>query len=115
MLGQLQYHSQLSIWDLGLPVCRTYVRTRDGDLRRFYLSQAGRSAGQFPDVVQRAQRGDETTFTVTDDTGQSIRATAKWGTVEFDGVTLYAQEFSARPTGSTLSVYFQSQEVSGST
>ena len=106
MLGQLQARQEA----LGPRTSRlSYVRATDG-LCVFHLSQAALRR-QFPDVVQRAQRGDETTFTVTDDTGQSIRATAKWGTVEFDGVTLYAQEFSARPRREYADVYFQSQEV----
>ena len=106
MFGQLQAHQEA----LGPRTTRlSYVRTSD-NYCVFRLNQAGLRR-QFPDVVQRAQRGDETTFTVTDDTGQSIRATAKWGTVEFDGVTLYAQEFSARPRREYADVYFQSQEV----
>ena len=106
MLGQLQARQEA----LGPRTSRlSYVRATDG-LCVFHLSQAALRR-QFPDVVQRAQRGDETTFTVTDDTGQSIRATAKWGTVEFDGVTLYAQEFSAQPRNEYTDVYFQSQGV----
>ena len=106
MFGQLQARQEA----LGPRTTRlSYVRTSD-NYCVFRLNQAGLRR-QFPDVVQRAQRGDETTFTVTDDTGQSIRATAKWGTVEFDGVTLYAQEFSARPRREYADVYFQSQGV----
>ena len=106
MLGQLQARQEA----LGPRTSRlSYVRATDG-LCVFHLSQAALRQ-QFPNVVQRAQRGDETSYTVTDDTGQSIRATAKWGTVEFDGVTLYAQEFSARPRREYADVYFQSQGV----
>ena len=106
MFGQLQARQEA----LGPRTTRlSYVRTSD-NYCVFRLNQAGLRR-QFPDVVQRAQRGDETSYTVTDDTGQSIRATAKWGTVEFDGVTLYAQEFSARPRREYADVYFQSQGV----
>ena len=87
----------------------SYVRAADG-LCVFHLSQATLRQ-QFPDVVQRAQRGDETTYTVTDETGQSIRATAKWGAVEIDGLTIYVQEFSAQPRNQFTDVYFQSQGV----
>ena len=87
----------------------SYVRAADGYCV-FRLNQAALRQ-QFPDVVQRAQRGDETSYTVTDETGQSIRATAKWGTVEIDGLTIYAQEFSAQPRNQFTDVYFQSQGV----
>ena len=87
----------------------SYLRTSD-NYCVFRLNQAGLRR-QFPNVVQRAQRGDETTYTVTDDSGQSIRATAKWGTVDIDGVTIYAQEFSAQPRNQFTDVYFQSHEV----
>ena len=87
----------------------SYVRAADGYCV-FRLNQAALRQ-QFPDVVQRAQRGDETSYTVTDETGQSIRATAKWGAVEIDGLTIYAQEFSAQPRNQFTDVYFQSQGV----
>ncbi len=106
MLGQLQARQEA----LGPSTSRqSYARAVDG-LCAFHLSQAA-IRRQFPDVVQRAQRGDETTFTVTDASGQAVRATAKWGTVEIDGVTIYAQEFSAQPRNEHTDVYFQSQEV----
>ncbi len=88
---------------------QSYARAVDG-LCAFRLSQAA-FRRQFPDVVQRAQRGDETTYTTTDESGQAVSATAKWGTVELDGVTIYAQEFSAQPRNEYTDVYFQSQEV----
>ena len=87
----------------------SYVRAAVGYCV-FRLNQAALRQ-QFPDVVQRAQRGDETSYTVTDETGQSIRATAKWGAVEIDGLTIYAQEFSAQPRNQFTDVYFQSQGV----
>ncbi len=87
----------------------SYVRTSD-NYCVFRLNQAGLRQ-QFPNVVQRAQRGDETTYTTTDESGQSVTATAKWGTVEIDGVTIYAQEFSAQPRNQYTGVYFQSQGV----
>ena len=76
----------------------------------FRLNQAGLRR-KFPDVVQRAQRGDETSYTTTDETGQTVRATAKWGTVDIDGITIYAQEFPAQPRNEYTEVYFQSHEV----
>ena len=106
MFGQLQARQEALV---PRTTRLSYVRTSD-NYCVFRLNQAGLRR-QFPNVVQRAQRGDETSYTVTDDTGQSIRATAKWGTVEFDGVTLYAQEFSARPRREYADVYFQSQGV----
>ena len=106
MLGQLQARQEA----LGPSTSRlSYVRTSD-NYCVFRLNQAALRR-QFPDVVQRAQRGDETTYTVTDDSGQSIRATAKWGTVDIDGITIYAQEFSAQPRNQFTDVYFQSQGV----
>ena len=106
MFGQLQARQEA----LGPRTTRlSYVRTSD-NYCVFRLNQAGLRR-QFPDVVQRAQRGDETTFTVTDESGQTVRATAKWGTVDIDGVTIYAQEFSAQPRNEYTDVYFQSQEV----
>ena len=106
MLGQLQARQEA----LGPSTSRlSYIRATDG-LCAFHLSQAALRR-QFPNVVQRAQRGDETTYTVTDDSGQSIRATAKWGTVDIDGITIYAQEFSAQPRNQFTDVYFQSQGV----
>ena len=106
MLGQLQARQEA----LEPRTSRlSYVRATDGYCA-FHLSQAARGQ-QFPNVVQRAQRGDEVSYFIEDDTGQSIRATAKWGTVEIDGVTLYAQEFSARPRSEYADVYFQSQGV----
>ena len=106
MFGQLQARQEA----LGPRTTRlSYVRTSD-NYCVFRLNQAGLRR-QFPDVVQRAQRGDETTFTVTDESGQTVRATAKWGTVDIDGVTIYAQEFSAQPRNEFTDVYFQSQEV----
>ena len=87
----------------------SYVRASDGYCV-FRLNQAGLRR-QFPDVVQRAQRGDETTYTTTDESGQSVTATAKWGTVEIGGFTVYAQEFSAQPRNAYTDVYFQSQGV----
>ena len=107
MFGQLQARQ-----DALAPKITTrlsYVRTSDGYCV-FHLNQAGLRR-QFPDVVQRAQRGDETSYTTTDETGQTITATAKWGTVEIDGVTIYAQEFSAQPRNAYTDVYFQSQGV----
>ena len=106
MFGQLQVRQEA----LGPRTSRmSYVRETDG-LCVFHLSQATLRQ-QFPNVVQRAQRGYETTYTVTDETGQSIRATAKWGAVEIDGLTIYAQEFSAQPRNQFTDVYFQSQGV----
>ena len=106
MFGQLQARQEA----LGPKTTRlSYVRATDG-LCVFHLSQAALRQ-QFPNVVQRAQRGDETTYMVTDESGQSIRATAKWGTVAIDGVTIYAQEFSAQPRNQFTDVYFQSQGV----
>ena len=87
----------------------SYVRTSD-NYCVFRLNQAGLRR-QFPDVVQRAQRGDETTYATTDETGQSITARAKWGMVDIDGITIYAQEFSAQPRNEYTDVYFQSHEV----
>ena len=106
MFGQMQVRQEA----LGPRTARlSYVRTSD-NYCVFRLNQAGLRR-QFPDVVQKAQRGDETTYTTTDESGQSIRATAKWGTVEIDGVTIYAQEFSAQPRNEYTDVYFQSQGV----
>ena len=106
MFGQMQARQEA----LGPRTTRlSYVRTSD-NYCVFRLNQAGLRR-QFPDVVQRAQRGDETTFTVTDESGQTVRATAKWGTVDIDGVTIYAQEFSAQPRNEYTDVYFQSQGV----
>ena len=106
MFGQMQARQEA----LGPRTARlSYVRTSD-NYCVFRLNQAGLRR-QFPDVVQRAQRGDETTYTTTDESGQTVRATAKWGTVEIDGVTIYAQEFSAQPRNEYTDVYFQSQEV----
>lgn len=106
MFGQLQARQEA----LAPKTARlSYVRASDGYCV-FRLNQAGLRR-QFPDVVQRAQRGDETSYTTTDETGQTIRATAKWGTVEIDGVTIYAQEFSAQPRNEYTDVYFQSQGV----
>ena len=106
MLGQLQARQEA----LGPRTTRlSYVRASDGNCA-FTLNQAALRQ-QFPNVVQRAQRGDETSYTVTDDSGQTISATAKWGTVEIDGITLYAQEFSARPPMGNADVYFQAQGV----
>ena len=106
MLGQLQARQEA----LEPSTSRqSYARAVDG-LCAFHLSQAA-IRRQFPDVMQRAQRGDETTYTTTDESGQTVSATAKWGTVEIDGVTIYAQEFSAQPRNEYTDVYFQSQEV----
>ena len=106
MLGQLQARQEA----LAPRTSRlSYVRVSDGYCV-FHLNQAALRQ-QFPNVVQRAQRGDETSYTVTDETGQSVRATAKWGTVEIDGVTIYAQKFSAQPRNEFTDVYFQSQGV----
>ena len=106
MLGQLQARQEA----LEPSTSRqSYARAVDG-LCAFHLSQAA-IRRQFPDVVQRAQRGDETTYTTTDESGQTVSATAKWGTVEIDGVTIYAQEFSAQPRNEYTDVYFQSYEV----
>ena len=106
MLGQLQARQEA----LEPRTSRlSYVRVSDGYCV-FHLNQAALRQ-QFPNVVQRAQRGDETSYTVTDETGQSVRATAKWGTVEIDGVTIYAQKFSAQPRNEFTDVYFQSQGV----
>lgn len=106
MFGQMQAREEA----LGPKTTRlSYVRTSDNHCV-FRLNQAALRQ-QFPDVVQKAQRGDETSFTTTDESGQSVRATAKWGTVEIDGVTIYAQEFSAQPRIEYTDVYFQSQEV----
>ena len=106
MLGQLQARQEA----LEPSTSRqSYARAVDG-LCAFHLSQAA-IRRQFPDVVQRAQRGDETTYTTTDESGQTVSATAKWGTVDIDGVTIYAQEFSAQPRNEYTDVYFQSQEV----
>ncbi len=106
MLGQLQARQEA----LGPSTSRlSYIRATDG-LCAFHLSQAALRR-QFPNVVQRAQRGDETSYTTTDESGQSIRATAKWGTVDIDGITIYAQEFSAQPRNQFTDVYFQSQGV----
>ena len=87
----------------------SYLRTSD-NYCVFRLNQAGLRR-QFPDVVQRAQRGDETTYATTDENGQPIRARAKWGTVDIDGITIYAQEFSAQPRNEYTDVYFQSHGV----
>ena len=106
MFGQMQARQEA----LGPRTARlSYVRASD-NYCVFRLNQAGLRR-QFPDVVQRAQRGDETTFTTTDESGETVRATAKWGTVEIDGVTIYAQEFSAQPRNEYTDVYFQSQGV----
>ncbi len=106
MFGQLQARQEA----LAPKTARlSYVRASDGYCV-FRLNQAGLRR-QFPDVVQQAQRGDETSYTTTDETGQTIRATAKWGTSEIDGVTIYAQEFSAQPRNEYTDVYFQSQGV----
>ncbi len=106
MFGQLQARQEA----LGPRTARlSYVRVLDGYCV-FRLNQAGLRR-QFPNVVERAQRGDETSYTTTDESGQTIRATAKWGTVEIDGVTIYAQEFSAQPRNEYTDVYFQSQGV----
>ena len=106
MLGQLQARQEA----LGPRTTRlSYVRASD-NYCVFSLNQAALRR-QFPDVVQRAQRGDETTYTVTDESGQTVRATAKWGTVDIDGITIYAQEFSAQPRNEYTDVYFQSHEV----
>ena len=106
MLGQLQARQEA----LGPRTSRlSYVRATDG-LCVFHLSQAALRQ-QFPNVVQRAELGDVETYFTEDDAGKIVRATAKWGTVEFDGVTLYAQEFSARPRREYADVYFQSQGV----
>lgn len=106
MFGQMQARQEA----LGPRTARlSYVRTSD-NYCVFRLNQAGLRR-QFPDVVQKAQRGDETSYTTTDESGQTVRATAKWGTVEIDGVTIYAQEFSAQPRNEYTDVYFQSQGV----
>ena len=106
MFGQLQARQEA----LAPRTTRlSYVRTLD-NYCVFRLNQAGLRR-QFPDVVQRAQRGDETSYTTTDETGQTVRATAKWGTSEIDGVTIYAQEFSGQPRNEYTDVYFQSQGV----
>ncbi|MXY43256.1 MAG: DUF5050 domain-containing protein, partial [Dehalococcoidia bacterium] len=106
MFGQMQARQEA----MGPKTARLYyVRTSD-NYCVFRLNQAGLRR-QFPDVVQKAQRGDETTYTTTDESGQTVRATAKWGTVEIDGVTIYAQEFSAQPRNEYTDVYFQSQGV----
>lgn len=106
MLGQMHARQDA----LGPRTTRlSYVRTSD-NYCVFRLNQAGLRR-QFPDVVQRAQRGDETTYTTTDESGQTIRATAKWGTVDIDGITIYAQEFPAQPRNQFAEVYFQSHEV----
>ena len=106
MFGQMQARQEA----LGPRTTRlSYVRTSD-NYCVFRLNQAGLRR-QFPDVVQRAQRGDETTYATTDETGQSITARAKWGMVDIDGITIYAQEFSAQPRNEYTDVYFQSHEV----
>ena len=106
MFGQLQARQEA----LGPRTARlSYVRTSD-NYCVFYLNQAA-PRRQFPNVVERAQRGDETTYTTTDESGQTIRATAKWGIVDIDGVTIYAQEFSALPRMEYADVYFQSDGV----
>ena len=87
----------------------SYVRKSD-NYCVFRLNQAGLRR-KFPDVVQRAQRGDETTYATTDENGQQITARAKWGTVDIDGITIYAQEFPAQPRNQFTEVYFQSHEV----
>ena len=106
MFGQLQARQEA----LGPRTTRlSYVRASDGYCV-FRLNQAARRQ-QFPDVVQRAELGDVETYFIGDDTGKIVRATAKWGTVEIDGITLYAQEFSARPPREHTDVYFQTQGV----
>ncbi len=87
----------------------SYVRTSD-NYCVFRLNQAG-LLRKFSDVVQRAQRGDETSYATTDENGQQITARAKWGTVDIDGITIYALEFPAQPRNEYTEVYFQSHEV----
>lgn len=106
MFGQMQARQEA----LGPRTTRlSYVRTSD-NYCVFRLNQAGLRR-QFPNVVLRAELGDVETYFIEDDTGKIVRATAKWGTVEIDGVTIYAQEFSEQPHNEYADVYFQSQEV----
>ena len=106
MFGQLQVRQEA----LGPKTTSlSYVRKSDNHcvfrLNQVVLRQ------RFPDVVERAQRGDETTYTVTDENGQSTTATAKWHAVDIGGVTIYAQEFSAQPRNEFTDVFFQSKGV----
>ena len=106
VIGQLQARQEA----LGPRTSRlSYVRASDGYCV-FHLSQAARHQ-QFPYVVKRAELGDVETYFTEDDAGKIVRATAKWGTVDIDGVTIYAQEFSAQPRNEFTDVYFQSQGV----